>query len=319
MMKRALTVLLLGAALGTAHPAFAGDTDATARNTARQVGQEAARLFEASDYAGALEKFNTADSLLPSPTLGLYAARCMVKLGRLVAASERYLEVSRMQLDRAAPKVMRKAQVDAVAEREELLPRIPTLEILLDGARGSGVEVTVDNKPLLAGLLGERRKVDPGRYRIVARRADATVEKEVNVAPGDAARVVLAMPPLPPPPAERMPMLRKVGWGAIGAAGAGVIIGAVSGGVAAAKGHSLLSQCPNHVCPTQADLSLDGSYNAARAASTAGFVIAGIGLAVGVPILVISPKLEPVPRDTAGSARLSTWIGWGAAGARGDF
>ena len=33
---------------------------------------------------------------------------------RLVAASERYLEVSRMQLDRNAPKVMRKAQVDAV-------------------------------------------------------------------------------------------------------------------------------------------------------------------------------------------------------------
>src|SRR6202012_508338 len=148
----------LPVSLGAA-PAPADTVDAAARSPARKLGGEAGKLFEAGDYAGALDKFNPADSLVPAPTLGLYAARCLVKLGRLVEASERYLEVTRMQLDRTAIPVMRKAQVDAVAERERLQPTIPTLEVRVEGPRGDGVEVAVDGKVLLPGLLGEKRAV----------------------------------------------------------------------------------------------------------------------------------------------------------------
>ena len=101
--------------------------DAAARSTARKLGQEAVKLYEAGDYAGALEKFNTADSLVPAPTLGLYAARCLAKLGRTgrgVGALPRgHPHAARSR--RRSP-VMRKAQADAVAEREKLLPTIPT-------------------------------------------------------------------------------------------------------------------------------------------------------------------------------------------------
>jgi hypothetical protein len=117
----------------------ANGQSAIVRATARKLGGEAVKLYDAGDYAGALEKFNTADSLVPAPTLGLYAARCLVKLGRTVEASERYLEVTRMELDRAALPVMRKAQADAVTEREKLLPSIPTLEVRLTGPLGAGV------------------------------------------------------------------------------------------------------------------------------------------------------------------------------------
>src|SRR3954468_13501151 len=91
----ALAALLLSAAPAFAAPPESADA-AAARSTARKLGQEAVKLFENSEWAAALEKFNTADSLVPTPTLGLYAARCLVKLDRLVEASERYLEVTRM-------------------------------------------------------------------------------------------------------------------------------------------------------------------------------------------------------------------------------
>ncbi len=233
-----------------------------------------------------------------------------------------------MQLDRAALPVMRKAQADAVAERDRLQPTIPTLEVRVEGPRGAGVEVAIDGKVLLPGLLGEKRPVNPGRYKATATRADTTVVMDVDVATGAAARVVLKLPPLPPPPSPRMPALRKVGWAAIGVAGAGLVTGAVAGLTALAKGQSLLSKCENHVCSTTADFALTGGYDAARAASTAGFVVAAVGIAVGVPILVVSPKVEyaypdgrtaPPPRSAPPQAAISPWITWGGAGLRGIF
>jgi len=332
-MRCALSLRILtvatAAALSVPAPAAAADgVDAASRATARKVGGEAVKLFESGDFAGALEKFNTADSLVPAPTLGLYAARCLVRLGRLVEASERYLEVTRMQLDRGALQVMRKAQADAVVERDRLLPTIPTLEIRLEGPRGDGVEVAVDGKPLLAGLLGEKRPVDPGKYTIVAKRADTTVTRDVAVALRDAAQVVLPLPPLPLPPAPRMPLLPKVGWVAVSAGGAGLLTGGIAALAAVAKGQSLLTACPLHVCPDPATLAMAGPYNAARAASTAGFIVGAVGLAAGIPIVIASPSVEyaypdgqvaPPPKDAPARAAIAPWVTLGGAGLRGIF
>jgi hypothetical protein len=336
-MRRALSLGLLHLALTAsaaipalllAAPARADTVDAAARSTARKLGVEAVKLFETGDYAGALDKFNTADSLVPAPTLGLYAARCLVKMGRLVEASERYLEVTRMQLDRTAVPVMRKAQVDAVAERERLQPTIPTLEVRVEGPRGNGLEVAVGGKVLVPGLLGEKRAVNPGTYQVTATRPDTAVTEEVRVSPGGAARVVLKLPPLPPEPEARMPVLRRLGWAGIGLAGAGLVTGGVAGLVALAKGQALLVKCTNHVCTTPANLALTGPYDAARAASTAGFVAAAVGAAIGVPILVVSPRVEyaypdgrtaPPPRSAPPRAAIETWLTWGGAGLRGIF
>jgi hypothetical protein len=334
MASRALSALILAiVVVAMASPAWGAEpVDAASRSTARKLGQEAVKLFEAGDYPGALDKFNTADSLVPAPTLGLYAARCLVKLGRLVEASERYLEVTRMQLDRNAIPVMRKAQAEAVAERDKLLPSIPSLEIRLEGPQGSGVDVLVEGKPLLPGLLGEKRPVNPGKYRIEAKRTDAAVTEDVVVIAGTPARVVLKLPPLPPPPAGHMPALRMGGWAAIGVAGAGVIVGGVSGLVALAKGQGLLLQCPNHVCTSPATYTGAGAYDAARVASTVGFITGGVALAVGIPILVVSPKVEyaypdgrpaPPPKDQASLPRIEVSLAGGptggGAGLRGIF
>jgi hypothetical protein len=280
--------------------ARADQAEAEARVVARRLGQEAMKLYDAGKYAEALEKLDTADHLVPTPTLGLFAARCLARLGRLVEASERYLEVSRMKLDRFAPAVMRKALVDAVDEREKLLPRIPVLVVRVTGPRGEGVAVLVDDKPLLPALIGEKRPIDPGPHVIVSKRADTSVRREATLREGETTEQILEMPalPLPPlPPLARTPTLRWIGWGAIGVGAAGVSIGLVSGIIAASKAGSLLDACPSHVCPNAQALAQTSGYDTARAVSTAGFVVGAVGLAAGVPILLFTPKTELVPQE----------------------
>jgi len=319
-----LLPLVASAVVLAAPTARADNVDASARSTARKLGQEAVKLYEAGSYAAALEKFNTADSLVPAPTLGLYAARCLVRLGRLVEASERYLEVTRMQLDRAALPVMRKAQSDAVSEREKVLPTIPTLDVRLEGPRGDGTTVTVDDRPLLPGLLGEKRPIDPGKHVAVARRADTSVRQEVILAPGGAAQIVLLMPALPPAPVATTPPLRVAGWVGVGVGAAGAVLAAVSGAITLAVEQSLLVDCTGgHTrCPATASGRI-ATYDLTGKLTTVGLITGVAGLGFGIPAVVLSPKAayaypdgSPAP---APKVMIAPWITWGGAGVRGSF
>src|SRR5262245_9231993 len=170
--KLLIVEAVLGAIVLAAPAAHAQKgTDLETKSLARKLATEGQKLFDAGDYAAALEKFNLADSLNPAPTLGLRAARCLVKLGRVVEASERYLDVTRVQLDRTANATLRKAQADAVGEREKLLPTIPTLKIEIEGPVGSGITVTIDEKPVPDALIGQKRPTDPGAHRVEVKRA----------------------------------------------------------------------------------------------------------------------------------------------------
>jgi hypothetical protein len=325
---RLAALALACAAVAAAPAARADNVDLAARSTARKLGQEALKLYDAGDYAGALEKLNTANALVPTPTLGLYAARCLVKLGRLVEGSEKYLEVSRMALDRSAPAVMRKAQVDAVAERDKLLPTVPTLEVRLAGPPGDGVDVTVDGKPLLPGLVGEKRPVDPGPHQATAARSDATVSGAVTVTLGQAAQLLLTLPPLPPKPVWRTPPLRVAGWVAIGLGVAGVVFGAVSGAIAISDEQNLLADCKagNSFCPA-GDAGRIATYNVVTKLTTVGLVTGIAGLGFGIPVLITTPKSvyvypdgtpAPPPKDGP-KPQIGAFVTWGGAGVRGIF
>jgi hypothetical protein len=325
--SRAALVAVVAAAVTVAPAARADTVDPAARSTARKLGQEALKLYDAGDYGAALEKFNTADSLVPAPTLGLYAARCLVKLGRVVEASERYLEVTRMQLDRGAAPLMRKAQADAVAERERLLTTIPTLEIKLDGPAGDAT-FTLDYKVMLPGLIGEKRPVDPGKHRASAKRSDVEVAQDVIVKGGEAARLVLKLPPLPPAPVERTPPLRVAGWVAVGLGVAGGAFGAVNGVVAIAQQQALAADCPagSKLCPPSAAGKI-ATYNVVTKLTTIGLITGLVGLGFGIPAVLASPRTEwvypdgkpaPPPKDPPRGS-IEPFVTWGGAGVSGTF
>lgn len=303
-------------------------TDAAARSTARKLAQEALKLYDAGKYEAALEKLNTADALVPAPTLGLYAARCLVKLGKLVEASERYLEVTRMQLDRFALPVMRRAKVDAVAERDKLLPTIPTLEVRVDGPAGDGVVVTVDDKVLLPALLGVKRPVNPGNHRAIAKRVDVEVTSAATVKLGESGQIVLALPPVPPKPVQRMPPLRVAGWVGLGLGVAGGVLGIVSGVISIAQQQSLVAECKlgKNLCPEAAAGKI-ATYNVVTKLTTVGLITGLAGLAFGIPIVIVTPKSEwvhpdgspaPPPKD-APTVSIKPFVTLGGAGVSGVF
>ncbi len=330
---RLLAACALLAASLVAAPALADAVDFETKSAARKLGTEGQKLFDAGDYAAALEKFNLADSLVPAPTLGLRAARCLAKLGRVVEASERYLDVTRMQLDRFAPPVMRKAQADALAEREKLLPVIPSLTVTLEGPTGAGVAVLVDDKPMPAALIGQKRPADPGAHRVEAKRADTSIFREVVLQPSEAGQVLLKLPPLPPPPAkpgaaDKFPF-RTIGWIGVGIGAAGLGFGGVSGVLALTNQQSLLKACgTDRRCPPSAWAQSD-TYDLLRSFTTIGIIAGAAGFAIGVPMLLAAPKPPAEPSaPAAGQARravrpagpvIQPYLSWGGAGVRGIF
>ncbi|MBI4701278.1 MAG: tetratricopeptide repeat protein [Deltaproteobacteria bacterium] len=305
-------------------------------------------LYQQGKYAEALDKFDRANKLFPAPTLAVRAARCLVELGRLVEASERFLEVTRLAMPPGTPWQQIQAQRDAKVEREKLTAQIPSLRIDVNGPRGEDMTVTVDGKPLPEELLGEAHPIDPGDHEVEARRADAVISKVVSVVRGQAAVAVLDLPPLPPAAAgtskrapEDLAPYQVAAITALAIGATGVLAGSSYGVWALSLQADLEERCPNRDCPPEAHGAAD-TFDVVRAATTIGFVLGGLGLATGTGLLLLAPGApagadatkepaggptgepsEEPPAEEQGrrhpGPRLVPWLGVGGAGLAGRF
>jgi len=278
-------VLLFGlACLGTPSSAFAAlpQVDWKTRSAARTLGVEGLQLMRKEAWAEAYDKLERAYSLYPVPTLGLATARCLDKLGRLVESAERYREVGSMEVAASDGFQQQRAVKAAQEERADLLPRIPNLEIMVRGDRGDGIEVLVDTERLPPELIDAAHPVDPGEYEVRVRRGDVTITESATVEEEETVRVVVKLPniPLPPLPPQG-PDWHSWMWVGFGVGGGGLLTAIVNGSVAISMRGSLRDRCaPDGICPPSAHDVVDG-YDAARYASTIGFVVGGLGMAAG--------------------------------------
>lgn len=304
--------------------ASAQPVDAATKQAARKVAEEGLKFYNEGNFQAALEKFNLADSLIPAPTLGVQAARCLVKLGRLVEASERYLEAMRIKLDKFAPLVHKRAQVEALTERDELIARIPTVEIRVEGPLGDEGKVTIDGTEVPSALLGQKRPVNPGKHTITAIRPDTSVTREVTVAERETALAILKLPVLPPPPMKSVKndegeAQRIIGRIALGVGAGGLLAGGVNGVIALALQGDLNEKCPNKSClPEQFD-DVD-RFHLHTTTSTVGFIIGAAGSIAGLTLLLTAPpEYKLVPLRTTVEVRASAYINPLGAGIRGEF
>jgi len=317
-VRRPLATLawLMAVTLAITTPAMAQD-DAN-RAAARRLGKEALGLYEQGDYEAALDRFRRAHELVGLTTTGLYTARTLEKLGRLVEASELYLEASRMTLPEDAPEQHVTAKADAGKAYEALQPRIPQLTIELTGVpEGTTAEVTVDDAPLPPALLGVPRPTDPGDHVVAASIGETKRSQRVSLAEGarqrvslDLAGVATARSPVPASPAPGGPrppeggppevpgdqdtssssVMATLGWVAIGVGGAGLVVGAVTGGLAIAKKNDLDDNCPGGACQPEFHDDVD-SFQTMRLASSIGLIAGGV-LAAGGLVLVLTAPTE---------------------------
>ena len=174
------TLILLTAGRVMAQPA-----DDPSRAEARKIGYAGVEAYQAGDFATAHDRLETAFQMLRVPSLGLWSARALAKLGKLVEAEARYLEVIRLPTSVGDEAIQEQARQDARNERAELARRIPSVLVRIEGAPAAEVAVTIDGAPLTGSAVGESHLVNPGRHRIEGVRATARASAEVVAAEGE--------------------------------------------------------------------------------------------------------------------------------------
>jgi hypothetical protein len=310
--------------------ASAQPVDAATKSAARGVAEEALKLYDKGDYAGAYEKANRANELVHAPTMALLTGRCLEKLGRFVEASEKYLEASRDPLDAGASAAQKTAQTEADKARTALMPRIPSVELALDPP-APDAQVTLDGKAVPPAMVGIKRPIDPGKHSVAVSRGGQSAGQDFTLKEADSVRVVLKAPagkpgaayygPPPPPgggPPQQVVMMYPPGTVApppamrrrsTGLFVTGIVlipvgaITAIVGGLILGASSSISSSCGD---PSFCDTS-SGSGTGAGVLAVGGLMLVGgiVMTVIGgkkVPAneaLLLDPRHSPPPPKTA--------------------
>jgi hypothetical protein len=291
--------------------------DESAREAARTLANEAKQDFDEGRFEEAGRKFQRAYEVAKVPMFALWAARALARRGQPVAACEFYRQaVELTPNDFWAGSTQQQAQADAGKELIELQPRIPQLRIRVEGVAANEVEVAIDDVKIASALIGIDLPTDPGQRHIVGRRGAQTLEQTIDFGWGEHKEAVLTfkaeVPPPPPPPPPPKTHQRTWGWVAVAVGGAGLLTGAVTG-IVVASDSGLRSDCPHGTCnSSKVTSSTVSTYNLLRNLSTAGFIVGGVSAAVGVTLLLWTPKRES-------ERGLALWLGPGSAGVEGAF
>lgn len=280
--------------LSLACPAFGDDAD--------RLFSEGRAAFNEQRYADGLRAFEQAWKIRKSYDIAGALAQTEMQLGKHRDAAEHLAFVLRT-FPATGDDGLRKTLEAAFADVKKHVAAVRVV------ASVNGAEVRVDGVPVGHAPLADDIFVMPGTHMIEARlERHLTASKKLDAKEGTAERVELALVPESETTAapSRLPA-----YVAFGAGGAGLLTGIITGAVSLAKYGDVKDACNAElVCPA----TLRGEADTGKAlghVSTAGFVLAGVGAAVGVTLLLVTPG------KSASNAALS--ISPGFVGVKGAF
>ena len=332
-LSRALVRVALLSAVAVSVPlAFPADAhaepNAADKETARRLMSEARDKRTANDLKGALSAFQAADAIMKVPTTGMEVARTQVALSLLVEARDTALRVARSQPEGEDPPPFTRAREEARQLSEDLVKKIPTVTLVVSGAEAGAIpNVTVDGAGIPAASLGMPRTLNPGHHTITGSAGGKQAKAEVDLAEAQHLDVKLELvasggpivappPPPPPPPVESAGGIGKplfIGGAVV--AGAGLVLGSITGVMSLSKTSSIKNNCKGNTCPASQQSDID-SANSLATVSTIGFVVGGAGAAVGVIGLIL---WSGEGKKEGHAASVTPWVGLGSAGVRGSF
>ena len=254
----------------------------------------------------------------PRPGTEFTLAECFSKAGKFASAVElydRYLAAyDTMPADQKGDSDQ-KARADiSRSERTRLVSLVSWLTVRLPASAPAGLLVTKDGEPFPRGLFGVATAVDPGPHVFTARTSDGPlIEQRVDIAAGERRILSLqvagsAEPPdevVPPGDTEPQPDKpeRKnslMPWvyvtGGIGAAG--LITGAITGGMLLSKRKTIFSECPTrrtdgaHVCSEKGLEAVDAAQNTLAPVTTVALSVGAAGAAAAVLLFVVGNRGE---------------------------
>lgn len=309
--------------------AFAQGSDAD-RATARALAAEGNQALKRKEYETAEDRFRRADALLHAPTLVVDHARALVGLGRLAEAYDRYALVLKEGVEANAPWAWKAALKNAKEEIEALEPKLAWLSVTVAGP--SDPQVTIDGRAVLAGELGARRAVDPGRRTISASAPGFLPnERTLELEAGQEQGVTLELlpeptpPPLPPPKktivrVKAPPAPEKdytLAYVAFGAGGAGLLVGSIAGVLFLNQRAELNKVCPTEdTCPAGTK-DLRDRYYLYSYTSAIGLGVGLAGAGLGLALMLKAPDV-PAGR-TESSVSVFPYLSAEQIGIRGRF
>ncbi len=298
---------------------------------ARSVAVTGREAFNAGDYETALTLFRRAYTLYPAPTVVLYEARTLEKMGLLVEAVLAYSRTTELPMDSGAP--ARFAQAIAAAEQEgrDLRARIPSLTVQVEGAsqHDPNLKVVINGRAIGAAQFGQAQSLNPGTYSVSGSlSSERTDQDRVVLAVGENRTVVLdlALPSLESPapgagsasgsgwsPPRRIPLLAYLAGG-VGVAGVGT--GLITGMLANAKYSEAERECENQLCMAGTrGPSAVSAFRTLRMVSSVSYGVGAAGIAAGVVLWLTGS-------DDSEAGRVGSIEPWGTvdtAGVRGTF
>jgi hypothetical protein len=296
---------------------------ASAVESARNLMDIGYDKFDHRDFAAALVAFRAADSIMHVTTTGLAVGRALIKLDSLLEARDALLRVSRIPVAADESLPLRRGRREAEKLQRELADKIPSLHIALElPSNTQGVALSIDGTPVPRALIGQPQKMNPGRHRIELRATGhEPVRREFSLAVGQQAKLVLRLAATAKPAAplagtsdsmfsRPLPTMSTVGFGVAGAA---LIVGGVTGGLALSAAADAKAGCDDNGCPLENEPAADRALVLAHT-STVSFAIAGVAAAVGMAGLVL-PWISGTSQDAA----IVPTLGWGSLGLRGRF
>lgn len=317
--RAALALALSASLLRPTGVAFAQSAEEKA--AARSLATQGAEALGSGKFADAIDLVSRAESIVHAPTHLLMIGRAQVGLGKLVAARETFLKLTREELAAGAPDAFKNAQAAARDELAAIEPKVASLRIVLDGLGAKKVTVKMDDQPVPLALIGVFRPVDPGKHEIAVFPVGQSPVKgavdikdgekkdlkllipegppptgvPVNAADNPDAVKPVAPPPVAPPPtrdqaeSKFMSPLRGAGMGVAALGVAGVVVG----GIFMAKSGSTQSQaddkataygCKADSCPRPVTQAMQAQVNAIKqldSDAASQKTIAAIGLGAG--------------------------------------
>jgi hypothetical protein len=298
------------------------------RATARSLATEGYWALQEKRYADAADRFSRADALVHAPTLTLDWARSLVGLGQFVEAQERYELIIREGLAAKSPQSWARALSDAKAELAALKPRLAWVTIAVSGSNDA--HVTVDGVAVPAAAVGVRRAINPGAHDVAAvapgylssRQAlklaegeEGSVSLVLQIDPAQQVAPVVAAPAKPPPAVAPSDRPNRTGaYVAFGVAGAGLLVGGITGVMALSKNSTLEKDCPDRDNCAFPDTIQ--AYHTLGYISGAGFIVGATGIATGITLLLLNGK--PPSTSTRGLV-VQPYLGVGSVGATGTF
>jgi hypothetical protein len=285
--------------------------------TARALYTEARNARDAGNFKEALEKFRGAYAVAATPITAIDLARAEEQAGRLLEAREVLLSVARIKVKPTESTGSKQARAEAETLAEQVRVRIPSIVIQFAPALDASAEpptITVDGAPVPIETVGLARKVNPGAHTIlVTQAATGEVQKSVIVRELETVPVVVDLTQAKPiatvtkpnagptttkpPQAERVQESRDMKplvYASFGVAGAGVVLGTISGIVSFSKSSSLNDLCKGTQCVPAAQ-GVVSSGRTWATISTVSFVVAGLGAGACIVGLVLSSPAQTQP------------------------